>query len=861
MSQQHQSNRNNVGDKQSNTNRRNKLKFIIKTQYIFLTIILIYLGSIGNPNERGDKRYNPNSSNTINSNTNKYSQPSSNTGNLAANNKDNSRPSSTNHPSQQQQQQQQQQHPPLLSAIVASNSSSSESNTAQSMPLSYSAKVVQNQMQRNIKEVPSDNSKSNKSMPSTPLNNNNTSNANNSNTNVSLNETSNTSSNNTPSANNSTHKSTTEQMNTSTGSNNVNTSMQGHPIVITSPPGNVIISATLPANSYPVPAPTNSALINPIIAQGPAGVAAIPAEFYPHPHAHHPAAPGHPATTTLPFQPVGQNIHSSSAQTNAHPGYFTTYQPAPFTPYHGYVPQPTHVVIPSANNMPTTSYNNSNNSTSGNKLNDSSSKVQEGAQNQSTNNENSNSESVSNQQTEQGKSNETSSSSNTTAPESNTTNSSSTTKSKLNPYAMEFNPTSFSSNTQPQFSIAQSTSPSIVNPNATIAAPVQAPLGPIVVTTNHGTSIGSGIPSAGTVVSNPINAVPFHSSYEYQAHPTIIHPNQQMPFGHYAAPQQTPGIHPPFQTANTHQTTSILINNTPNQAIPIGPQFYIMNQIPQPQQQQQQQPNQQQYAPNQMQIHAQQSNQQPTPGAASNQGKVKKAVVSINDNNSRNNNNNTNQTAGANQTPVYGAALINSQSFIYGSQAAPQTAGAGGNQYVYPHGQFQPPNIRMMGPQGNQQAYFTGPIEQGQQGQQQPGAQQQYYYSPAPFNPMIPSQAQFVSIGGQPSSQTQQGSQSQQSNNQQHPPSSSTPSIHNQSAPHTPSPMPQQIYNASGNSNNQTQPQTTQHPIPIGYQSQIPPYNYMPAGYLQSPINQQQAGFPLQAQPYNPYSLQPYGKI
>jgi len=290
-----------------------------------------------------------------------------------------------------------------------------------------------------------------------------------------------------------------------------------------------------------------------------------------------------------------------------------------------------------------------------------------------------------------------------------------------------------------------------------------------------------------------------------------------------------------------------------------------------PQQQQQQQSNQQQYGANQMQIHAQQSNQQPTPGAGSNQGKVKKAVVSINDNNPRNNNNNSNQTTGANQPPVYGAALINSQPFIYnGSQTAPPTTNAGGNQYIYPHGQFQPPNIRMLGPQGNQQGYYSGPIEQGQQAQQQqqqqqqqqPGAQQQYYYSPAPFNPMIPSQTQFVSIGGQQqASQTQQGSQAQQSNNQQHPPSSSTPSMHNQSAPHTPSPMPQQIYNPAGNANNQSQQQTAQHSIPISYQSQMPPYNYMPAGYLQSPINQQQAGFPLQPQPYNPYSLQPFGKI
>lgn len=315
--------------------------------------------------------------------------------------------------------------------------------------------------------------------------------------------------------------------------------------------------------------------------------------------------------------------------------------------------------------------------------------------------------------------------------------------------------------------------------------------------------------------------------------------------------------------------------------MPIMPPFYIMNQ-----QQQQQQPTGNQSGG--------QGPQGPNNTATSNpstHNKIKKAVVSINEGNSNtpnnqrtfsstsNNQNNTNSTSATNnqqqsnpngqfhqQMIQYGPPAPSAQNhaqYIYSSSGPTMSNSSTSSQvsqFSYQQQQsaagiqFQPqhpnagPNVRMIIPNNHQ--FYPQTAENHQ-------TQHPQVFYPQMHPQMHPQQQQ------QQQQQFNQN-QNQQQQNLQQPPPSSTPSniIHNQSAPHTPSPMPSQtnvfIPPNSQPGNQQQGPPPSQPPNAqqsLIYQPQVPPYymngqGYPGPGYIpQSPAgvppvpHHQQPGF------------------
>ena len=423
----------------------------------------------------------------------------------------------------------------------------------------------------------------------------------------------------------------------------------------------------------------------------------------------------------------------------------------------------------------------------------------------------------------------------------------------------------------------------------------------------------------GALIANQLNSIPFNPAggviYDYntmqqqqqqvqhqpQQHPlmgtagshSVTHMNQQqagaqvnqLPAHMYHQPMHANPqiIHPHYQTAGggigqQQQTTSILINNSNGQAI--MPPFYIMNQPPpsihsvlNPAGNVPQQPSQ---AP--PQLHA---------------NKIKKAVVSINDTQQAAGQRNGFNTTTPNSSSSASNITAGSYHQSYGVPPPPQqqqpTAPPAG-QYIYSNAanasqqfayqqQFQQPgggaNIRMIVP-GNQQYlnYPPGNLEHQQQAPQSgPPPPPSYFY---PYNQVIHN-PQFSN-----QSQQQQGGQPMQQ-----PPPSSTPSNvmqhggnnQNQSAPHTPSPMPNQTSQPGGGvfMPAPTHAGANPGPPPQGliYQPQMAPYNYVHAtaaaaypNYLpQSPAgapqHQQQHQAMQAPQGYHAYPIPPsnYGKF
>jgi hypothetical protein len=286
--------------------------------------------------------------------------------------------------------------------------------------------------------------------------------------------------------------------------------------------------------------------------------------------------------------------------------------------------------------------------------------------------------------------------------------------------------------------------------------------------------------------------------------------------------------HPHYQTANSgphqQQTTSILINSSNGQPMP---PFYVMNsQAPPPQQQ---------------------------AAGATNAGpsKVKKAVVSVNEGNATstsssqhrttNNSNNYTHQGPANQVyHGYGPVPPNQsllpsghpsqqQHFAYPSGPTMSTSSTSSqlSQYSYAGPYPGQPNIRMLIP--GVQPQFYPPPQQQLNDHQNP-----VYY---PYNSQQ-LQHQHSNPGPQYGGPQQQPPQ---------PPPSSTPSnaaIHsNQSAPHTPSPMPSQqnvFLPASTGQREHASGSNPQQPQGLIYQPQGPPPphsyymqpNYPPQGYM-----------------------------